>query len=152
MMDSENLAAKNRERQPDPMKPRLDDALRWALDQSSDPAMASADWLAMDIDELHVSATSLLTDPGVTLLQLRKAKSAYKTMRIVGETSSDRRLGARLYAASIAAGLVWHGKRISRQSDEATRRAFTGLLDDESMSQALRTLAGKALCVLEEHR
>ena len=152
MMDPEKLAAHDRPQSSDPMTPRLDDALRWALDQSSDPAMASADWLAMDIDESHVSSTSLLNDSCVTLLQLRNANIAYKTMTIVGETSSDRRLGARLYAASIAAGLVWHGKRISRQSDEAIRRAFTGLLDDENMSEALRTLAGKALCVLEEHR
>ncbi|MHC4947530.1 MAG: hypothetical protein ACYTG1_04625 [Planctomycetota bacterium] len=135
---------------PDETTPRLDDALRWAIDSSVDPAMASADWLAMDIHGSSTDAVSLLTDSAVSLVQLRKAKSAYKTMRIVGETSSDRRLGARLYAASIAAGLVWHGKRISRQSDEALRRAFKGLLDDKRMPESLRSLAGKALCVLEE--
>jgi len=129
---------------------QLSDALQWALDTSTDPAMASADWLAMDIDESRPSAVALLTDSAVTLSQLRKAKSVYKTMRMVGETAADRRLGARLYAAAIAAALIWHGRRISRQSDAALRRAFQSLLDDEELPAALREMAGKALCVLEE--
>jgi hypothetical protein len=124
--------------------------MRWALDAEADPAMASADWLAMDIDATQPSAIALLTDPSVSLSQLRRAKSVYKTMRIVGETSADRRLGARLYAASIAAGLVRHGRRISRQSDAALQRAFKGLMDDESMPSALREIAGKAICALDE--
>ena len=130
--------------------PRLDEALRWALDASSDPAMASADWLAVDIDETCSSAVGLLTNPEIPLPQLRKAKSAYKTMRVVGETSADRRIGARLYAASIAAGLVWHGRRISQQSDAALDRAFTSLLDDDRMHDGLRLLVGQALCVLRD--
>jgi len=129
---------------------QLSDTLRWALDMSADPAMASADWLAADIDPTQTSAVGLLTESAVTLAQLRKAKNAFKTMRIVGETAADRRVGARLYAASIAAGLVWHGKRISRQSASALEKAFKSLLDDESMPQPLRDIAGKALCVLEE--
>ncbi len=129
---------------------QLGETLRWALDMSADPAMASADWLAADIDPTQSSAANLLTDSSITLAQLRKAKSAFKTMRIVGETAADRRVGARLYAASIAAGLVWHGRRISRQSESALRRAFKSLLDDERMPTDLRDMAGKALCVLEE--
>ena len=129
---------------------RLSDALRWALDSSADPSMASADWLAMDIDHSRPSAVALLTDPGVSLSQLRKAKSVYKTMRVVGETAADRRLGARLYAAAIAAALIRHGRRISRQSDAALRRAFKSVMDDESVPEALREMTGKALCVLEE--
>jgi len=131
-------------------KPQLGDALRWALDTSVDPAQASADWLARDIDGSQDTAQDLLTNPEVTLQQLRKAKSAFKTMRIVGETSADRRLGARLYAAAIAAGLVRHGRRISAQSDPALERAFKGLLDDGEMSEELRSLAGKALCTMQE--
>jgi hypothetical protein len=131
-------------------KPQLGEALRWALDTSVDPAQASADWLARDIDGSQNTAKDLLTNPEVTLTQLRKAKSAFKTMRIVGETSADRRLGARLYAAAIAAGLVWHGRRISSQSDPALERAFKGLLDDREMSEDLRSLAGKALCTMQE--
>ena len=127
---------------------QLGDALRWAIDSSMDPAMASADWLAMDISGARDSAVALLTDSSVTIAQLRKAKNAYKTMRIVGETSADRRLGARLYAAAIAAGLVLHGHRISEQSDAALGRAFQSLLDDVDMVQGLRDLAGQALCLI----
>jgi hypothetical protein len=132
-----------------PSASQFDAAFRWALDTSFDPAMASADWLAMDIDNTRPSAEALLSNSGASLVQLRKAKSAYKTMRIVGETSADRRLGARLYAASIAAALVWHGKRISRQSDTAMARAFEGLARDAQMSDALRSLAGRALALLD---
>lgn len=127
---------------------QLGEALRWAIDSSMNPAMASADWLAMDINGSRESAVALLAESSVTVAQLHKAKNAYKTMRIVGETSSDRRLGARLYAAAIAAGLVWHGERISTQSDAAMRRAFQGLLDDKSMLPPLRDLAGQALSML----
>ncbi len=129
---------------------RIDQALRWALDTSMNASSASADWLASDIDDSWSSAAELLTSSSVTVFQLRRAKCAYKMMRLVGETSADRRLGARLYAASIAAGLVGHGKRISEQSDEALTRAFTGLLGDHSMPAELRSLAGRALCLLND--
>ncbi|MDY7108312.1 MAG: hypothetical protein SYC29_06710 [Planctomycetota bacterium] len=129
---------------------QLSDAMRWALDSAADPSMASADWLAMDIDPSRRSAVALLTDAHVSLSQLRKAKSVYKTMRLVGETAADRRLGARLYTAAIAAALVRHGRRISRQSDAALRRAFRSVMDDESVPQDLREMADKALFVLDE--
>ncbi|NNF45025.1 MAG: hypothetical protein HKO59_02700 [Phycisphaerales bacterium] len=135
---------------PDADEPaRFDEALRWALESTHDPALASADWLAMDIDPTRTSAFALLTDPSVPLTKLRQAKDAYKTMRIVGETSSDRRLGARLYGTAIAAAIVRHGKRITRQSDAALRRSFHGLLDDADMPEAVRALAGQALCQLD---
>ncbi|MHC4948705.1 MAG: hypothetical protein ACYTG1_10640 [Planctomycetota bacterium] len=130
----------------------LDDSvaapLRWALADSADPAMASADWLAHDVDPGYPGAVALLTDPHVSLRTLRRAKSAFKTMRIVGETARDRRLGARLYLASIAAALVHHGQRISRQSDAALTRALRSHVDDKRMPASLRHLAGTALCVL----
>jgi hypothetical protein len=126
----------------------LRDALRWAIDSSLDPAMASADWLAMDIDPHQSSAIALVTSPDVSLVDLRRAKEAFKTMRIMGETTRDRRIGARLYAAAIAAALVRHGKRISRQSDTAIDRALTGLLDDQDLPRELQALAGSALCIL----
>lgn len=129
---------------------RIDQALRWALDSSMNASAASADWLASDIDDSRSSASELLTSSSVTVFQLRRAKCAYKMMRLVGETSADRRLGARLYAASIAAGLVGHGERISAQSDEALTRAFTGLLGDHAMPAELRSLAGRALCMLND--
>lgn len=129
---------------------QLSDALRWALEAMQSPAMASADWLAMDIDPNAPSAASLLANPNITLDQVRKAKSVFKTMRIVGETSADRRIGARMYAAAIAAGILRHGKRISRQSDKAIIRGLQGLLDDRRMPPELCQLAGKALCVIKD--
>ena len=86
----------------------------------------------------------------VRLDALRRAKDAFKTMRIVGETARDRSTGARLYAAALAVALVRYRTRISRQSYAAMRRAFQGLLDDAEMPGPLRDLAGDALRVLYE--
>ncbi|UCD76409.1 MAG: hypothetical protein JSV91_05685 [Phycisphaerales bacterium] len=131
---------------------RLAQALRWALESSGNPAMASADWLAEDIDPMHRSAVQLLTDPNVELQKLARAKSVFKTMRIVGETPADRHIGARLYAAAIAAALARHGKRISTQSERALRRGFQSLLNDKEMPKELRDLAGLGLVVLDNDR
>lgn len=130
----------------------MSDVLRWALDSMHEPAMAAADWLARDIDPEQPTATALLTNPSITLAQVKQAKSVFKTMRIVGEKSADRRIGARMYAAAIAAGLVRHQKLVSRQTSEALKRGFTGLLDDQRMPQSLRDLAGMAICALSEKR
>lgn len=126
------------------------EALRWALDALQQPAMAAADWLARDIDPQQPSAVALLTNPKITLNQVRQAKTVFKTMRIVGEKSADRQIGARMYAAAIAAGVVFHGKRITTQSDRALKKGFQALLDDRRMPMPLRDLAGKALCVLSD--
>ena len=128
---------------------RLTDVLRSAVEASVDPAMAAADWLARDIDPRQPSAVVLLTDPKTSINKLKKAKDVYKTMRILGESSADRRLAARLYAASIAAALAHHGTRISRQSDTALRRALESLHEDTEIPDPLRHLAGKAICELE---
>ena len=130
---------------------QLSDALRWALEAMQSPAMASADWLAMDIDPHAPSAAALLANPSITIDQVRKAKSVFKTMRIVGETSADRRIGARMYAAAIAAGIVRHGIRVSRQSDRAVSKGLQGLLDDRRMPPELSQMAGVALCVLKDN-
>jgi hypothetical protein len=127
---------------------RLSDALRSAVEAAVDPAMAAADWLARDIDPGHDSAVALLTDPDVSAETLEKAKDVYKTMRILGETSADRRLAARLYAASIGAALVHHGARISRQSESALKRGLQSLHEGADVPDPLRQLAGTALCVL----
>lgn len=124
------------------------DAFRWALDSLYHPAMAAADWLAQDIDPQQPSATAMLTSPNVTLEQLRQAKDVYKTMRIIGEKSADRRVGARMYAAAIAAGLVRFDKKVSHQNDAALKRAFVSLLDDARMPGPLRELAGEALNIM----
>ena len=130
------------------IRDHLSEAFRSALETSVDPSQAAADWLARDIDPTRPSAVALLTDPNVPLEHLKKAKSVYKTMRILGETSADRRLAARLYAAAIAAALVRHGRRVSRQSDGALRRGLKSLLNDADMPDRLRDLAGMALCEL----
>ncbi len=127
------------------LRERLSDVLRSAVEASVDPAMAAADWLARDIDPTWNSAIELLTDPDVDATTLTKAKDVYKTMRILGETSADRRLAARLYAAAIAAALVRHGQRISRQSQAALKRALQTLHEDAEAPEQLRHLAGAAL-------
>ncbi len=129
---------------------QLSEALRSALEVSIDPAWAAADWLAKDIDGEYPNAVSLLTDPEVPLEHLRRAKDVYKTMRILGEKSADRRLAGKLYAAAIGAALVRHNCRISRQSDSALRRGLQSLLSDAQMPDRLRELAGVVLCALNE--
>jgi hypothetical protein len=129
---------------------RLSDALRSAVESTVDPAMAAADWLARDIEPDCASAVDLLSDTTVSLETLKKAKDVYKTMRILGETPADRRLAARLYAASIGAALVVHRTRISRQSDAALKRGLQSLQDDAEAPDSLRKVAGMALCVLAD--
>ncbi len=127
---------------------QLSEVLRSAQEVSADPAMAAADWLARDIDPQRSSAVELLTDPDVSIENLRKAKDVYKTMRILGESSTDRRVAARLYAATIGAGLIHHRKRISRQSDAALKRGLEALQADMDMPQSLRRLAETGLIML----
>ncbi len=127
---------------------RISDAFRSASEASLDPAMAAANWLARDIDPSRTSVVELLIDPTAPIEQLRKAKDAFKTMRIVGETAADRHLAAQLYAGTIGAALVYHNRRISRQSTRAMRRGLTWLQEDMDIPEPLRTLAGTALCAL----
>ncbi len=128
---------------------QLSEVLRSAQEVSANPAMAAADWLARDIDPQCSSAVALLTNPAVSIENLRKAKDVYKTMRILGESSTDRRVAARLYAATIGAGLIHHGKRISRQSDAALTRGLKSLQDDMDMPESLRRLAETGLIMLD---
>jgi hypothetical protein len=129
---------------------RMSEAIRWALETSTDPSVAAADWLARDIDSQYSSAVALVTDPNIPLEHLKRAKSAFKTMRVVGETANDRRLGGRLYVAAIAAAIVRHNERITTQSDAALKRAMESLESDTTMPESLRGLAGLALCVVNQ--
>ena len=128
---------------------QLSNVLRSAKEISANPAMAAADWLAHDIDAQCTTVVQLLTDPKVSVANLRKAKDVYKTMRILGETSTDRHVAARLYAATIGAGLVHHGERISRQSDSALTRGLEALQNDMDMPPPLRRLAEAGLIMLD---
>ena len=120
--------------------------MRQALQEfgGESPAIV-ADWIAGVIDPQRPSATHLLTDREVPLHHLEQAKVLYKLMRVYGESSSLRRVGLRLYAASIAAALVHHGQRISEQSDTALSRGLHFLLEDLEMPAALRVLVVEAL-------
>lgn len=128
---------------------KLSAPLRWALEAAASPSIAAADWLAQDINPGFDSAIELLTSDRASVEDLRKAKSAFKTMRILGETVADRRLGARLYLAAIASGLVHHQLRISRQSDAALTRALDRLVSDRGVDPRLQQLAGTAICSLK---
>ncbi len=131
---------------------QLSKVFRSALEASADPAMAAADWLAWDIDSARPTVAELLTDPNISLDNLRKAKDVYKTMRILGETSTDRRIAANLYAAAIGAALLYHGEQISRQSDAALQRGLEALQTDTKMPQPLRDLARAGLGALNGSR
>ena len=136
----------------EPVSHYLQDALGWALESSTNPARAAADWLARDIDPDCPTAVELVTREDSTLEQLNLAKSAFKTMRVLGETSSDRRVGAWLYIGTIASALVHHGERITKQSDAALRRAFLKLYHEESVGTTyapLFALAGRALDAMD---
>ena len=123
---------------------QLGEALRWALELTSNPSSAAADWLARDLDPTKASAVELLSDCNISLETLKKAKNAFKTMRIVGEHAADRRLGGRMYLAAIAAGVIYHNTRISTQSDGALLKALKEFIKDDGMPEKLRDLADLA--------
>ncbi|HWB18920.1 MAG TPA: hypothetical protein VG711_01355 [Phycisphaerales bacterium] len=129
---------------------QISDPFRWVIDALNDPAMAYADWLARDIDSKYSSAVAMLTDPATPLEHLVRAKAVFKTMRVVASKSSERRLAARLYTASIAAAIARHGRRISQQSDRALIKAFTELLDDRDLPMGMRDLAGLAMSAMNK--
>lgn len=123
----------------------MSESLRWALDSVHSPHLAAADWLARDLSPDATDAISLVTSPATPLDTLILAKEAFKTMRLVGETVADRRLGGHLYLATIAAAMVHHGRRISTQSDESLCRALVNLRDDDTQPEPLRAIAQEAL-------
>lgn len=132
---------------PDTQSIRINHALQWALESTDDPAMAAADWLARDIDPNASSAVALLTDPSVELNTLVRAKNVFKTLRIVGETAADRRMGARMYATAIAAALIRHNQWITRQSPAGVRRVIESICRDDTLPEELRSLAELAMCL-----
>ena len=127
----------------------LIEAMRWALDEKTDPALSAVNWLATDIVPGCESICDLLCSPATTLEQLEQTKNVFKTMRMIGETAEERRLAARLYAATIAAAIVHHDARISRQSDQALHRALSRLAGDVGCPDPLRPLIRRALRTLK---
>ncbi len=129
---------------------QLGEALRWALELTNNPSTAAADWLARDLDPTKATALELLSDCNISLDTLKKAKNAFKTMRIVGEHAADRRLGGRMYLASIAAGVVYHSTRISSQTDGALLKALKEFIRDDGMPEQLRELADLAYLSIQK--
>ena len=135
---------------PDP----LSDSLRWALALGHEPDRSPIDWLAVELDPQAIDAADAILrrddDPRRDLERLVLLKSGFKTLRIGGESVADRRLAARFYAASIAAGVVRHRCWISNQRPDRAIEAIRDLLDDDSMPSNLRELAGAAITATEE--
>lgn len=123
-------------------------ALEWALESSSDPAIATADWLAHDLAPQYDTAVQLIADPDVPLEVLRQAKDVFKALRMTGETVDDRQMGSRMYLAIVAAAFVYHDTRISRQSEAALDRNLERSIDDKRLPKVMRLLAGRALAIV----
>lgn len=127
----------------------LSDSLRWALQFGTDPAVSVADWLTREVVPESTSANDAVLSapdsPEVDLQRLRTLKSAFKTLRLSGETTEDRRAGARYYAAVIAAAIVRHGIRITSQRPGRLQGALEDLQNDEDVSQEIRALSSQAL-------
>lgn len=107
------------------------------------PAVVS-DWIAAVIDPQRPSAIQLLTDPTVELEKLVQAKDLYKLVRIFGHTPQVRRMGRRLYVASITAALVHHRVKISEQSEDTLSRAIHAFLRDPDMPDSIRSIMIRA--------
>ena len=88
----------------------LSDSLRWALALGVDPSQSPIDWIAVELDPESNSAADAIcrripeADSDLDRLQL--LKSGFKSLRLSGETGSDRRVAARYYAATIAAAIA----------------------------------------------
>ena len=129
----------------DPGNTEYGASLGWALDSFQDEALAAVNWLIADIDPSYDTAVDMLVDPGVSLDALVRAKDAFKAMRLIGETTADRRIAARFYAAVIAVALGRHGERISTQSSSALKRAFESLQSDVLFDRVMRDTTAAAL-------
>ena len=131
----------------------LSDSLRWALQFGSDPAVSMADWLAREVvpDADTAEESVLREEPSsdADIQKLRTLKSAFKTLRLTGETPEDRRAGARYYAAVIAAAIVRHGVLISSQRITRLNSALSDLQSDEMIGSEIRALSARALERLE---
>ncbi len=115
--------------------------LEWSNRVEHETAMLAADLIASDLGAADVEA--LFRDKQ-SLAVLTDAKDCYKTMRLLGDKASDRRLGGELYVATIAAALVHYDERISRQGDLAVEGAFTKICEERSLPAPVRDLVARA--------
>ena len=132
----------------------LTDSLRWALAIGSEPERSAVDWLAAELvpDRPDAVAAICEADPesDEDLRRLRLLKSGFKTLRLSGEHSTDRRLAARHYAATIAAGVVRHGCWITRQRPDRLLSALQDLAADDAMDDSLRSIASEAIAIAND--
>ena len=131
----------------------LSDSLRWALALGVDPSQSPIDWIAVELDPESNSAADAIcrripeADSDLDRLQL--LKSGFKSLRLSGETGSDRRVAARYYAATIAAAVVRHRTWITEQRIERITSAIEDLREDPSMPDSLREIAERSLEVID---
>jgi len=132
----------------------LTDSLRWAIAIGAEPDRSTADWLAIELvpgaENAVAAICDSIPDADADLERLRLLKRGFKTLRLGGEDSTDRRLAARYYAATLAAGVVRHGVWISRQRTDRIIEAVQGLADDEAIDDRLRAVASTALAIASE--
>lgn len=132
--------------EPSPSSPDpLGDTLRWAFELDANPAFVGATWLAREIVPSAADPFEAILAPSVGVDALEDLKNAFKMLRTTGATAAERSLAARLYAGTIAAALVRHGRLVTTQRGDALLRAFSELHADESMPERLRDLALQAI-------
>ena len=122
----------------------LGNTLRWAFELDESPAIAGATFLTREIIPGARDPFDAIAGGTATLRQLEDLKNAYKLLRTTGATAPERSLAARLYAATIAAGIVRHGEMITRQAPAALARAFEELSADPEMPERVRDLGSLA--------
>ena len=124
--------------------------IEWAMETDVDPFFMLANWLVRDAFENAEGAIQILTSDETSLDDYRNLKRLFKQLRTQGELPADRRLGARLYAASIAGALVFHGRMITVQSPGKLHEAFTDFTRDGDMPNSLIELVEKARALIPE--
>jgi len=123
--------------------------IEWAMETDIDPFFMLANWLVRDAIEDSTGAVQALTSKETTLDEFRTLKRTFKQLRTQGELPADRRLGARLYAASIAGALVIHDRLITVQSHARLHGAFEELCMDPDMPEEIITIVRQACDKLE---
>lgn len=136
------------------MNDPLTESLRWAIAIGSEPERSTADWIAIELApgtrDAVAAICDAMPDAAEDLDRLRLLKRGFKTLRLGGEHTTDRRLAARYYAATLAAGLVRHGVWISRQRTDRIVEALQGLADDDEVDDRLRAIASTAIAISSE--
>ena len=132
-------------------KTNLRQPIEWAMETDLDPFFMLANWLVRDAIDDAEDAVSTITSSSTSLSNFRTMKRLFKHLRVEGETPADRRLGAHLYAATIAGALVHHDRLITVQSKERLGRAFSEIEAADDLPDSLAELAHTARVKLENH-